>query len=522
MMESLRQLFARFSLFWSNLKLWQRASLVGAVCAVVGFLAWAVLWAGRVSYEPLYVGLEDKDQGAIVDYLRENRIPFQLDSVAKAILLPRDRVYEAKIALAQEGLPKGGSKGLEIFDESKMGMSEFAQRISYVRALEGELERTIAQMDAVERAKVGIVLPSPQLFLQEQKPSTASVMLRLRRGADLLPTQVKAIIHLVSRSVDGLLPDDITVVDTMGRMLSEMLTDDIFIYSPDGRSILSAQRELERQQERELEKKARESLERRFGAGHVKVAVKLDLDMDKKSSSFKEYIPNSETGTGVPRSTNTSEENYTGQNRPPEGNPGTTTNIPGYAVNTQPIESEYNKAETTRNFEITTREGTEALTPGRISRMTASVIIDAELSETELADARDVALNAIGYYEARGDSVVVKAMKFDTSATDAMMAEDRRDRRVRMTIGALIALTVLVCAGLAGLWWMKRRRARQALNAIQKESKHVPTIQEMLTSPDLLAFQGEMAVLEEQLKAYARNNPNEVANLVNEWVSSEA
>jgi flagellar M-ring protein FliF len=216
------------------------------------------------------------------------------------------------------------------------------------------------------------------------------------------------------------------------------------------------------------------------------------------------------------------EESYTGEQQPPGGQPGTSTNIPGYAVNTQNVNSQYDKSENTVNYEITTRESTETVTPGGVKRLTASVMIDGELSEAELTDLREVVSNSIGLDEARGDRVVVKSMRFSTALADALAAELQKDRLLRVITGSVIALAVLTGAGLTGYWWWRRRKARLALDTVQKESKHVPTIQEMLMSPDLLAFQGEMAVLEEQLKAYARNNPSEVANLVNEWISSEA
>ena len=521
-MDNLKQLLARFMLFWATLKLWQKASLFVAVFLVSGLLAATVFWAGQTSYEPLFTGLEVDDQSAIVAYLRENKIPYQLDPAANAILLPRAQVYEVRLSLAQEGLPKGGSTGFEIFDDSKMGMSEFQQRITYVRALEGELERTIKQMDVIDFARVSIVIPAQRLFLEQQQPSTASVLVRLRLGGQLGPNQVKSIIHLVSRSVDGLQPDNVTVVDTAGRNLSDMVGDDMLIYPPDGRNtVTSVQRELERQRERELENKARMMLEQVFGPGSVVVRVKVDLDFDKKSRSLREYAPNPETGQGVPRSTQKVDESYTGQGQPVGGAPGTTTNIPGYAVNTQNVNSEYNRTDATTNYEITTRESNEVVTPGGIRRLTASVLVDGELDETRLAELREVISSAIGYSEIRGDSLVVKSMKFSTVLADALAEELRKDRTLRVVTGSLIALFMLSCVAVTGFWWLRRRRARQALEAVQKESKHVPTIQEMLTSPDLLAFQGEMSVLEEQLKAYARNNPGEVANLVNEWVSSD-
>ena len=305
-----------------------------------------------------------EDQAAIVSYLRENKIPYRLDPSANAILMPRGQVYETRLSLAQEGLPRGGSKGFELFDNTSMGLSEFQQRITYVRAIEGELERTIAQMDAVDTVRVSVVIPEQRLFLEQQKPSTASVLLRLRPGTTLGQNQVKSIIHLVSHSVDGLQPEDVTVVDTGGRILSDMIADSMIIYPPDGRSsVTSVQRELERQRERELESKARLMLEQVFGPGKVVVRVKVDLDFDKRSRSLVEYTPNPETGQGVPRSNQREEENYNGQGQPAASNPGTTTNIPGYAINTQNVNSEYNKGTSTTNYEITTRKSDEVVTP---------------------------------------------------------------------------------------------------------------------------------------------------------------
>ncbi|MDR3231614.1 MAG: flagellar M-ring protein FliF [Synergistaceae bacterium] len=523
-MENLKQLLARFLLFWATLKVWQKASLFLAVFLVLGLLGMTVFWAGRTVYEPLFTGLEVEDQSAIVAYLRENKIPYQLDPAANAILLPRSEVYEVRLSLAQEGLPRGGSTGFEIFDDSKMGMSEFQQRISYVRALEGELQRTLTQMDAIDSARVSIVIPEQRLFLEQQLPSTASVMVRLRPGARLEPDQIRAIIHLVSHSVDGLQPDNVAILDARGRNLSDMLLDEPFVYSSDGRgTVTSLQRIMERERERDLEHKVRPMLENSFGPGNYSVVIKVDLDFDKKKVSTKEHVPQGDTGQGIVRSTNKTDESYTGQSAAAPGVPGTTTNIPGYSINTQPVATDYNKTETTVNFEISSRESDEVVTPGGIRRVTASVLVNREqMPEAELAELRVLVSGAIGFNEARGDSVVVQARRFDTTWAESLAEEFRRDRMLRVAMGSVIALVTLACLGATGFWWLKRRRMRAALESVQKESKHVPTIQEMLTSPDMLAFQGEMAVLEEQLKAYARNNPAEVANLVNEWISSDS
>ena len=480
---------------------------------------------GKTNYEPLYAGLEVEDQAAIVDYLKENNLPYRLDPKGNAILMPGGAIYETRLTLAQLGLPKGGAKGFELFDDSKMGMSEFQQRINYTRAIEGELARTIAQMSQVENARVSVVIPEQRLFLEQQKPSTASVLLRLRQGATIGPTQVKSIIHLVAHSVDGLEPDAVTVVDTNGRILSDMISDSMIMYNPDGtNTVTSVQRELERQHERELENKVRIMLEQVFGPGSAVVRVRIDLDFDKRTSSYVEYTPNPDTGTGVPRSNERQEESYTGQGNPVNGNPGTTTNIPGYAINSNTVDSEYNRSNSTTNYEISTRKGDQVVTPGGVRRLSASVLIDDkynEITEERLEALQEVISSAIGFNKERGDSLVVRAMRFSTAFADAMADQLKQDRMWKLIYGSVAAGFVLLVLGIAFYVWLRMKRARLAIQEIEAEGKKVPTIQEMLTSPDLLAFQGEMAVLEEQLKAYAKSHPDEIATLVNEWLSNE-
>ena len=525
-MDSLRRWFASFLTFWAGLKLWQKASVFLAIFVVLGGLGALIFMTGSTSYEPLYAGLDVSDQAAIVDYLKENNLPYRLDANGGAILMPGGAVYETRLALAQMGLPKGGTTGFEIFDDSAMGMSEFQQRIAYMRAIEGELARTIMQMSQVENARVSVVIPEQKLFLEQQKPSTASVLLRLRPGATIGPTQVKSIIHLVAHSVDGLEPDAVTVVDTNGRILSDMVSDSMIMYNPDGtNSVTSVQRELERQHERELENKVRIMLEQVYGPGTAVVRVRIDLDFDKRTNSYVEYSPNPETGTGVPRSNERQEESYTGQGNPVNGNPGTTTNIPGYAINSTQVQSEYNRSNATTNYEITTRKGDQIVTPGGVKRLSASVLIDdkyGEINDERLEALQEVIASSIGYSRERGDSLVVRAMRFSTAFADSMAAQLREDRMWRMIYGSIAAAIVLLIILGALYVWVRMKRARLAVEEIEAEGRKVPTIQEMLTSPDLLAFQGEMAVLEEQLKAYAKSHPEEIATLVNEWLSMDS
>ncbi|TDY65046.1 flagellar M-ring protein FliF [Aminivibrio pyruvatiphilus] len=523
-MDWFRRFSARLGLFWSSLKPWQKLSIVGASILVVSALVLAVYWAGKPSYEPLFTALEVEDQSAIVAYLRENRIDYKLDPAANAILVPRDIVYETRLSLAQGGLPKGGSVGYEIFDTTKMGLSEFQQKITYIRALEGELERTIRQIDAVDYAKVNIVIPEQRLFLEQQQPSTASVLVRLKTGMQIGPDQVKSIVHLVSHGVQGLLPENITVVDTSGKVLSDLLDQDLLIYGQggDGRTVSSVQRELERQQERELENKVRIMLERVFGPGRVVVRIKVDLDFDRRTSSSREYIPG-ETGRGVLRSQQNMEETYTGTGGPIGGAPGTTTNIPGYAIaQQQGTASEYNKTETTNNYEITTRETQQVVTPGTIRRLSASVLVDGELEQERLTELRALVAPALGVDAGRGDQLVIQSMKFSTTFADSLAEQLQAQQRMQLLFALVATAVLLLAAALAGVLWMRKRRSRKAALPPAEERKRIPSIQELLSSPELLEAQGELAVLEEQLRAYARSKPEEIANLSQDWLADES
>ncbi|EHM09588.1 flagellar basal-body M-ring protein/flagellar hook-basal body protein FliF [Thermanaerovibrio velox DSM 12556] len=523
-MDRFKEQLERLKVFFGGLQRWQRYSIVGAGALVLASLVLLAAMSGKTSYDPLFSGLSMEDQGAVVEYLKEQKIPFKVDPSANAILVPRKNVYEARIALAQMGIPRGGVVGFEIFDQPKMGMNDFQQRVAYSRALEGELSRTISKIDAVEEAKVNIVIPEQRLFLEEQKPSTASVLVRLKPGREIGQEQVRGIVNLVARSVEGLNPEDVTVVDTSGKVLSDLIQDDSLIYTSgsDGRAVSSVQRELERQQEQEMERKVRVMLEKVFGPGKAVVRVRVELDFDKKSSTRREFIPGPD-GKGVVRSQQNTEESYVGPGTPPGGAPGTTTNIPGYVVNqNQTGNVEYNKTDTVTNYDITTQESQTVATPGSVKRLSASVIVDGELDDAKAQGLRQTVAAAIGLDESRGDRLVIQAMKFDTTLADQMMAQLEAERRQRLIGAALVGLLVLAVAAGAGFLWYKRRRLAALARLVPQEGgERAPSLKELLENPELMTAQGELAILEEQLRLYASNNPEEVANLIKNWLAED-
>src|SRR5216110_675179 len=192
------------------------ATGVGSLTAVLA-LAW---WVQRPLYRPLFTNLAAEDASAIVEALRAEKAPFRLEDGGRAILVPAERLYELRLALASRGLPEGGGVGFEIFDKQTLGQTDFLQRLNYQRALQGELGRTIGQLGGVEAARVHLALPERSLFVAEDRRPSASVVVKLVQGRTLSAAQIDGIVHLVAASVEGLQPEAVTVVDEAGRILT--------------------------------------------------------------------------------------------------------------------------------------------------------------------------------------------------------------------------------------------------------------------------------------------------------------
>lgn len=511
-MDRLTKVWNDIKQFWSGLSRWQRLSIIGVAGAGVAVVLLLLFVGGRERYEPLFSNLDVEDQAAIVNYLKESNIPYRVDPSFNAILVPRDVVYETRLSLVGEGLPRGGAVGFELFDKMKMGMTDFQQKVGYLRALEGELTRTIQSIRGVQSCKVNIVIPEQKLFLEEQFPATASVLLSLKPGFEMGPEQVKAIVHLVSHSVEGLSPDNVVVVDSKGAILSDMLDESYFVLRNE--TVTSVQREMERQQELELERKARQMLERIFGPGKAVVRVRVFLNFDRRRTSTREFVPGP-SGRGVPRSDQSLEETYTGPGIPPGGAPGTTTNIPGYVITPQTAgPSSYERTETTTNYEITTREQEVVYTPGGVEKITASVLVDGQLEQQMLNSLRQAVAAAIGINEERGDELYVASMPFSAMEVPAVALAPSR-RWLWIILAVLLAL--LICGGVV-FFLRKKRKEEKPETAPVRPEEGIPSLEELLKRPELLKEKGELAVLEQQLREYASKKPEEIAAIIKNWL----
>lgn len=308
---------------WDQMTSSQKLMVLLAIALGVVAMVLLLSRAGKTEMVPLYTNLSASDAADIVAKLREMRVPYEISDGGTTIRVPFPDVYETRMNLASQGLPKGGTVGFEIFDKTSFGVTEFTQKMNYRRALQGELTRTILQLREVEDARVHIAIPEPELYTDEQKPPTASVMVKLRSGATLTKGQVQGIVRLVSSSVEGLNPSNVTVLDVDGNILYAASDD-----SETGMvaSLSVSQLEAKRAYEKDLEKSVESMLTEVLGPRKVVVRVNAEINFDRREQNSEVFQP-MPTGLGVIREQTKVHEVRSTVSAPPAGVPGTASNV---------------------------------------------------------------------------------------------------------------------------------------------------------------------------------------------------
>ncbi|MDR3563809.1 MAG: flagellar basal-body MS-ring/collar protein FliF [Negativicutes bacterium] len=503
---------------WQNFGNRQKYMIVGS--AVVLFLliiAGTYWWGGRADYVPLFTGMDAKDAGEVAAKLKELKIPYEIGSNGTAIMVPSKEVYKVRLDLASQGLPRG-SKGFEIFDQTKFGATEFQNKVYYLQALQGELTRTIEQMAEVEKVRVHIVLPEDSLYKKNEKPATASIMLKLRPSAQLTREQVKGIVNLAAHSIQGLKPENITVVDNFAHVLNDQ---------SDAPGMPSAatmtQIELTKKVQEDLQKSAASLLEQVLGPGKAAVRVSVDLNFDQKTVDRQVFEPVIED-KGIVRSSQDSSENYKGSSPQSGGVPGTTSNIPGYVTGNN-NQSTYEKKDVTRNYEINELKEKVVVAPGAIRRLTVAVLVDDSVTKAQQDAITKTVSSALGFNQARGDVVSVESISFSTDAADKQRKEEldleqQQARSQWMKLGAAAVAVIGFFYLLRSL--MRRRQAEDAepevidIEQVLQE-QHVMDKQ----STELTPQEKERLAQREMIAKMAKGKPDDVAQLVKTWLSEE-
>ena len=480
------------------------------VVSAVGGIAIFSLIANRPDFGILYANLEESDSAEVVAKLQEKHIPYRLAIGGKAIEVPKDKIYELRLAMASEGLSLDGVVGFELFDKDSWNMSRFQQKINYRRALEGELARTIMSVEEVERARIHLVLPdrSPFFRAEDSRPK-ASVILKMRRSGRMQPAQVKAIVHLVSASIEGLQPDDVSVIDTEGNLLTGANQQDESV-----EAISSYHLEYKRELENSLEGRVTQMLEKVVGAGNAVVRVSADVDFRKVEQQEELYDPDSM----VVRSEQKRSEKVGGVVAARV--PGLKANQPGGGGGTgiaqgQPSE----KKEQVLNYEINKVVKHMVESPGAIQRLSVAVLVhqkeDAE--ETQLPRLISLVKGAIGFDEKRGDQVQVVSTPFDKSLREG--PDEIPSPGIFEMLRNLLPSILKYGGLLLGVLLLIFAVLRPLLKRLSEEGRQLEAFQQKL--PDSLE-QIEKAIPEmterDKLVRLVQQDPGRAANIIKMWL----
>ena len=431
MNQNLSKLFKQLGDIWSQLGASQRVSVIAATFVLMAGLVAGALWSSHADYGLLYGGLSDTESAKVIAALDDAKVAYKVGS-GGAIMVPTDKVYTMRMQLASKGIPQGDGVGFEIFDKPNFGISDFVQRANYLRALQGELSRTISQLDEVKAARVMIVLPENRLLLDKDKFPTASVFVRVRGNSQLAPQTINSIRFLVANSVEGLKPNHVAVVDNLGN--AEEVSDNDSLAG-----LSSTQLAARRSLEQYLSKKAQDMLETVLGPGQAIVRVSAEVNYDTITRTEEKFDPDGQ----VVRSQTKNDENNdtaTAQNTTPAGISANTVSETNLQTSATPVNSSKNhKTTSTIEYEIgkTTSATTQAA--GGIKRLSAAVTVAQQMSGTgadrkpvtrspeEIEKLRRIVSSALGADTARGDTIELAELPFsDQLATDINQQMDKQ------------------------------------------------------------------------------------------------
>jgi len=461
MNNSVLQLGAQLKNIWKELGANQRVSVALAGALVVGGLASLIFWSSRTEYALLYGKLEGTEASKVTAALDDAKVPYKVNGTS--ILVPSDKVHAMRMQLAGKGIPRGDGVGFEIFDKPNFGISDFVQHANYLRAVQGELSRTISQVDQIESARVMVVMPENRLLVDNQKKPTASVFVKVRGNATLPAQSVAAIRFLVANSVEGLTSNNVSVVDNLGNVLSENNSDDTI------NGLTTTQLAARKNLEVYLAKKAEGMLEKALGPGQAIVRVSADINFDTVTKTEEKFDPDAQ----VVRSSTVNDEQLDSQTlREASGVPGVQTNTGGTETNVVagvPVTSSKTRKKITENkYEINKTTSILAQTAGGLTRVSAAVFIAAQVTGTgtnrvvnqrspqEIEKLKRIVQSAVGAKEGTDskDAITVEEIAFnDSQAVEITKQLDSLQKRdMWLDLARSLLYPGIAIAALAIFW----------------------------------------------------------------------
>ncbi|PZF31232.1 flagellar basal-body MS-ring/collar protein FliF [Curtobacterium sp. MCPF17_051] len=464
---AVKNVFARLSAYVKGFSAAQRTIAILAIAALVlGGIALAS-WLGKASYAPLFTGLAAADASSITDQLQTDGVPFQLTDGGATILVPQAQVYSERLKAASNGLPSSNEGGYSLLDEMGVTSSEFQQDVTYKRAMEGELAKTIGAMDGVQTATVQLAIPEKSVFVSEEKDPTASVFIATDNGTQLSTDQVQAIVHLTSASVEGMQPTDVSVVDAKGQTLSAV-----------GTGATGSGADQAADYDAATSKKIQDLLDTTLGVGNATVVVSGTMNQESGTRTSESYT--SPTSGPVALNESSTTEEYGAGAGAGTGATGVlgpdNIAVPNGTANSGTGDDGYKNESATKNNAVDHTTETTQIPSGGLDRQTISVALNSKadaVQNANLQSINDLVSAAAGVDQNRGDQVKVAMMDFDTSASDqaakALEAQQKADQQEALwssirTAGIVIGIVLAVIAIMIFVARRNRKQEREAVD----------------------------------------------------------
>jgi flagellar M-ring protein FliF len=545
-------LAGRLSALWQSQSRQNRIIGVAGIAAIIAaLLAFGYIEFGRgPTYETLFSNLAPDDAASVTQRLKDDKVAYKLSADGKTIYVPMQDVSEERVAIAGSGLIKGGSTGYELFDKTNFGMTEFQEKLDKTRAIEGELERTIDGLDPVDSSRVNIATPDQTLYSSTQEPTTASIAVKTKPGQSLDASQVRGITMLVANAVDGLKPENVTIVNQDGQILLPGQTPDASGstsggVSADALNLTQEQLLAKERYESALQQSIQSMLDDTLGKKRAVARVSTKMDFDANSTESKIYAPQ-----GTVLSQQSERESYNGTQPVRQavgGVPGTTSNIGTYqAQNNQTANGRYNRSKATTNYDITEQNVKHIDAPGKVLQTSVAVLVDASsagagaaaatqvyaLTPANVQQIRNTVVAAAGLNLAQGDQVSVEAIPFNPSVTGSGAPSATTTTVLGIPLWALVAVAGIAALAGIGLLAMRSRRSRfmpstELPSFDTSLAEELPPFEEhpiLEGAPGIAApIRSAADLTREQMIEYvttvAQENPDSIAKLVKLWLA---
>ena len=548
--DTLQRLVENFKNFFDSLDTYRKISMIALAGIIFSTMIAIVIWASRTEYETLYTKLNKDDASQVARILEEKKIPYLFTDDGETIKVPLDQVSIWRLELAKMGMRFTGTVGYEVFDDQPFGTTSFVQKINKQRAIEGELIKTVMHIEGVNRARVHLSIPETSPFVSEVKPASASIVLDLNRGVHLNEQEIRGIAMLISSSVDGMRAEDVVILDSRGKKISENIGDQMTIDTANRVA-------LEAKMNRKLEQQVEEILSRVTGKGRIIAKVAVNLDFTESVATETTF--DSENKAIISQVEN--KEALEGSRPSPQGIPGARSNLPGEIPQPGIPETKNNvdKNLKTTNYNVPSKVTKLRNPTAKIKNISVAVMIDSKQipvldqdgvavmdsgeiprmmsepwSEVDIEKFKAIVASSIGINLSRGDSIVIRNMEFareDLSAIEAMMKQRERQALLRniikyVTVGLIMTLFFFIVVR-PFIRWVTENNIESLEDLLPKTIKELEEVQSSQKLPGLedalpnieeklnpTKIEGNM--LKEKINALVESDPVKAAQVIRE------